>query len=63
MSRTAAVASPFNCRWIPITLAEPATTASGYAICVRNGPHVVSERECSDCPHWQERAEDRAPRP
>ncbi len=54
MVRTTVNASPFNCRWIPVALTH-GSAAPAYAVCVRNGPHVVSERECLDCPHWQSR--------
>lgn len=58
MFRTQISASPFNCRWIPIGLTDT-SGASAYAICMRNGARVVSERECLECPHWQARLSTR----
>jgi hypothetical protein len=55
MTQVAAVASPFNCRWIERDSAGRLGEFS-YAMCVRPGyPRVVSEEECAHCPRWQER--------
>ncbi len=56
MFRTAVTLSPFNCRWIAVTFSgENVEMRTPYAICMRDGSHVVSEHECLNCPHWQPR--------
>ena len=55
IKRVAALASPFNCVWIP-RASVGNIDGFMYAVCTRvpDFPRTVGEADCLGCPLWQE---------